>query len=153
MAPTTTYFSNLVPPGVFPPASLRWKYFSTYVPAGTDTFVVPWTPGTPPGILVPCSWLVTDIFFRVENASASAQSTLQIARYTGTAGFAEQNFINDVSIVIPATLNECVGRPYTVATIDNPLVNSGDKLQPVITLGLGAALTSFYVVLVQNTGI
>lgn len=153
MAPTTTYFSNLVPPGVFPPASIRWKYYSVATPPSTDEFVVPWQPGTPSGVLVPCSWLVTDIFFRIENPSGSAQSTLQIARYTGTGGFSISNYVNDVAVVIPATLNECVGRPYTSATIDNPLVNSGDKLQPVISLGTGASLVSFFVVFVQNTGL
>ncbi len=64
--PTVTYFSNLVPPGVYPPASVRWAYFSATVPAGAGLFVVPWQPGTPPGVLVPISWLVTDIFLRVE---------------------------------------------------------------------------------------
>lgn len=151
--PTVTYFSNLVPPGVYPPASVRWVYFSTTIPPGVATWVVPWQPGTPPGVLVPISWLVTDIFFRVENASSSAISTLTIQRSTSAGPFVAVNNINDVPITIPIGLNEAVGRPYTPATIDNPLVNSGDKLEAVITLGAGASLVSFYVVLVQVQGI
>ena len=151
--PTVTYFSNLVPPGVYPPATVRWVYFSTTVPPGAATWVVPWQPGTPPGVLVPISWLVTDIFFRVENVSSSAISTLQIERSTSPGPFVAVNYINDVPITIPIGENEAVGRPYTSATIDNPVVNSGDKLQAEITLGMGASLVSFYVVLVQYQGI
>lgn len=151
--PTVTYFPNLVPPGVYPPASVRWAYFSATVPAGAGLFVVPWQPGTPPGVLVPISWLVTDIFLRVENVSSSAISTVQIQRSTSTGAFVAVNNINDVPVTIPIGLHECVGRPYTSATINNPVVNSGDKLSPVISLGMGASLVTMYVVLVQNIGI
>ncbi len=151
--PTVTYFSNLVPPGVFPPASYRWTYGSTTVPAGQSIHTVAWQPGTPPGILVPISWLITDIFFRTETASGSGVSTLQIQRSTSTGPFVSVNNINDVPINIPLGLNECVGRPYTAATIDNPLVNSGDKLKAVITLATGTSLVSFFVVFVQNQGL
>ena len=150
--PTITYFPNAVPPGVYPPASYNWVYGSSTVPAGQSIHTVKWQPGTPPGILVPIQWLITDIFFRTETASSAGASTLQITRSTSAGPFVAMNNINDVVVTIPINLNQNVGRPYTASTITHPLVNSGDKLQSVITLAAGTSNISFFVTLVQYQG-
>jgi hypothetical protein len=139
----------LSPPGAYAPTTVGWEYFSSEMTPGAAIFVVPWQPGTPSGILVPVQWKITDIFFRQETASSSAASTLQIQRYTGTSSFSPTNNINDTNIVIPTNANECMGRPFTSATIDNPFVNSGDKLAPSIFAAAGSGGWSFVVTMTQ----
>jgi hypothetical protein len=141
------------PPGAYPPATQTWIYTSTTVPPGFGEFIVGWQPGTPLGILVPVQWQVSDILFRVENTSSVGNSTVQIARYTGVDGFSTTNFLNDTPIVILPNKHECTGRPFTQATINNPIVNSGDKLQPVFSLGIGASEVTMMVKLVQYPGV
>lgn len=143
----------LTPPGSYPPATVRWLYNSTNVPVGFGEWVVPWQPGTPLGLLVPIVWQLTDVFFRVENAASVGNTTLSVARYTGTGAFATTNFLNDTPIVIPAGQNECIGRPFTLATINNPKVNSGDKLQLGISLGTGASGVVCALTFTQSPGV
>jgi hypothetical protein len=140
------------PPGSYPPATVRWKYFSTTAPAGQDIWVVPFQPGTPLGVLVPTVWQVSDIFFRVENVGSS-NSTLQIQRSTGTGGFSSVNNINDTPVVILAGNHEALLRPLVGSVINKPLVNSGDKLTPAIVVGTGAGIISIYVTLTQMPGV
>jgi hypothetical protein len=148
--PSQQFFPYLTPVGVYPPSTVRWFYSSVTVPAGVSVWTVPWQPGTPPGVLIPIQWLVTDIFFRVENAASSGNTTLVVSRSTSTGVYLPVNNINDAPIVIPAGQYEAPGRPWTTATIDNPLVNSGDKLSPTIAFGFGASVVSFALVLVQS---
>lgn len=147
--PTIQQFPYLAPVGTFPPATVAWLSSYVTVPAGFSEFVVPWLPGTPLGALVPITWQVSDIFFRVENVGTT-NSTVQITRSTSTGPYVAVNYINDTPIVIPSGLNEAPGRPWTSATIDNALVNSGDKLQPVFTLGTGASIITLLVTFVQQ---
>jgi hypothetical protein len=141
----------LAPPGTYPPSTQYWDYFSSETTPGPAVFTVPWQPGTPLGLLIPVQWSVSDIFFRQE-APGTTNSTLTITRYTGTGAFVTTNNINDVPVIIPAGSFESTGRPYTLATIDNPLVNSGDKLSLILTPGAGSAEWSFVVTLVQTPG-
>lgn len=142
----------LAPPGSYPPATVRWMYNSTTVPAGLAEWIVPSQPGTPLGIEIPIVWSLTQVFFRVENPGTT-NSTLQFARYTGTSGFSTTNFLNDVPIIITPGAHESIGRPYTLATINNPLVNSFDKLQPVFSLGAGASIVIFVATFSQTPGV
>jgi hypothetical protein len=147
--PTIQQFPYLAPVGTFPPATVGWLTNFVTVPTGFAEMVVPWQPGTPPGILVPITWAVSDIFFRVENPASSGVSSLQISRSTGTGPFTLANYIN-LPIDIPAGANEAPGRPWTSATVSLPLVNSGDKLQTVIGLATGASIVTVLVTLVQQ---
>jgi hypothetical protein len=145
----------LVPLGTYPPATTSWDYFcDTVSPDEAVTFAVPYQPGTPLGLLIPVKWSVTDIFFRQETAGSS-NSTLQITRSTvpGPFSFFTTTNINDVPIIIPSGQNECIGRPFTLATIDNPVVNSGDKLGLALSPGTGSGQWSFYVTLTQTPGV
>jgi hypothetical protein len=137
------------PLGSYPPATVRWKYFSTT--AGQDIWVVPWQPGTPLGVLVPIVWQVSDIFFRVENAGSS-NSTVQIQRSVGSGGFSSVNNINDTPVVITAGNHESLIRPLVGSIVNKPFVNSGDKLTPAIVMGTGASIVSLYVTFVQYPG-
>jgi hypothetical protein len=139
----------LVPLGTYPPATVRWSYFSTTVPTGVGVWVVPWQPGTPPGVVIPISWYVTDIFVRLENAASVGNTTVVVNRYTGTGPFVSSSVINTVPVTIVAGANEPTTRPPLIA---NPIVNSGDKLELSISLGTGASLISVYVVLTQKVG-
>jgi hypothetical protein len=141
------------PPGSYPPATTRWYYFcDTSTPDVNPSWRVPFQPGTPLGILVPIVWQVSDIFFRQEQAGSS-NSTLRIQRYTGNAAFsAPTNLINDTPVVILAGAYEQSISPLTGSIVDNPLVNSGDKLSLELIAGTGTAGWSFYVTLVQQPG-
>lgn len=141
----------LAPPGTYPPASVRWDYLSNTVPAGTAFFVVPPQPGTPLGLEIPVVWTVANLFFRVETPGTT-NTTIQFARYTGTGAFAVSNLLNAAPVIIPAGSYESVGRPYTLATFNAPLVNSFDKLSPIITLGAGVTVVEFYLTLTQVSG-
>jgi hypothetical protein len=147
--PTIQQFPYLAPVGTFPPATVGWLTNYVTVPTGFAEFVVPWQPGTPPGVLIPITWAVTDIFFRLENPSTSGSNFVQITRSITTGPFVVNNDIN-LPITIPAGANEAAGRPWTTATINMPLVNSGDKLQSVIGLGVGASVVTLMVTLVQQ---
>src|ERR1700678_314388 len=147
--PTIQQFPYLAPVGTFPPATIGWLTNYVTSPTGFAEMVVPWQPGTPPGVLVPITWAVTDIFFRVENPASSGNSSVQISRSTGIGPFSLANYVNN-PILIPAGLKKAPGRPWTAATINLPLVNSGDKLQSVIGLGTGASVVTLYVTLVQQ---
>lgn len=90
-------------------------------------------------------WTVTDIFFRVEQASSAGADGLKISRYTGTGAFATTNFLNDEAIVLNTGINEQTTEP---PLIDNPTVNSGDKLACFYTaLSTGATGYGVYCVL------
>lgn len=137
----------LVPPGTYPPTTVRWTASFSTIPPGAVVWRVPFQPGTPSGLLVPIAWTITDIWFRVETPSAAAQSTLQIQRSTGDGAFASVNLINTTPTIIPANAYEPTLQP---PPISNPQVNSGDKLQPVFVLGAGAYFVSMAVTFVQT---
>ena len=139
------------PPGTYPPASVSWVFNSTTVPAGFGEWIVPPQPGTPLGLVIPIVWTVANLFFRVETPGTTA-STIQFQRYTGTMGFSLTNVLNAVPVIIPAGAYESSGQPYTLATFNAPLVNSFDKIRPVITLGTGASNVSFRLTFTQVPG-
>jgi len=141
----------LAPPGTYPPATVRWDYASNTAPAGFASFVVPLQPGTPLGLEIPVVWTVANLFFRIETVGTT-NTTIQFARYTGTGAFATTNLLNATPIIIPAGSYESVGRPYTLATFNMPLVNSFDKLEPIIVLGAGVTVVEFYLTLTQVPG-
>lgn len=104
--------------GAYPPATVRLKMCSGNsgaTPSGgldpQSISVVPWQPGTPPGLLIPVQWQVTDIFFRVETPASAGNTTLTIQRSTGTGAFASVNNINDTPVVIAANAHEPATRP------------------------------------------
>jgi hypothetical protein len=146
--PTIQQFPYLDTLPVSPAATCGWLANFTTVPTGFSEFIVPFQPGNYLGSLVSVTWQISDIFFRIENPSVSGSSTLQLQRYTGTGAFSVSNVIN-TPIAIPVGLYEAPGRPWTSATITNPLVNSGDKLQPAISLGTGASVVTLFVTLTQ----
>jgi hypothetical protein len=121
------------------------------VPAGFASFVVPPQPGTPLGLEIPVIWTVANLFFRTETPGTT-NTTLQFARYTGTGAFAISNLLNAVPIIIPAGAYESTGRPYGLATFNLPLVNSFDKLEPIIVLGAGVTVVEFSLKLTQVPG-
>ncbi len=94
-------------------------------------------------ILVSTAWTVVDIVFRQEVTGTTA-SSLQIARSTGTGVFTNVGYLNTVAVTIATGAYEQTTRPalLTVTT-----VNSGDKLQAVITPGTGASGFSVYLLL------
>ena len=147
--PSITQFPYLDALPASPAATCGWLANFVTVPTGFSEFIVPGAPGVPLGSIVPVQWAITDIFFRIENPSSSGNNTLQIARYTGTGAFTVTNFVNDVQIIIPPNVHEAPGRPWTSATINNSVVNTGDKLQTVIGLGIGASVVTVLVTLVQ----
>jgi hypothetical protein len=147
--PSITQFPYLDALPQNPPATSGWLANFVTVPTGFSEFIVPGQPGTPLGSIVSVSWQITDIFFRVENPSSSGNNTLQISRYTGTGAFVVTNFINDVPILIPPNTHEAPGRPWSSATINNGIVNTGDKLQTVIGTGIGASVFTVFVTLTQ----
>jgi hypothetical protein len=131
---------------------VRWDYASTTIPAGFAIFVVPPQPGTPLGLEVPVVWTVSSCFFRTETVGTT-NTTLNFARYTGTGAFATSNLLNAAPVIIPAGAYESTGRPYTSATFNLPLMNSFDKLEPIIVLGAGVSVVEFYLTLTQVPGV
>lgn len=127
------------------PSTVRWTYFCDQPnPDNNVVWIAPYAPNTPLGVLTSIAWTITDIAFRQETAG-STDSTLQILRYTGIGAFVTSNVINTTPIHIAAGQNEALGRPFTSGTIDQPLVNSGDKLGLLLTKGTGTANWHFYV--------
>jgi hypothetical protein len=61
--------------------------------------------------------------------------------------------LNTTPIIIPAGSYESTGRPYGLATFNLPLVNSFDKLEPIIVLGAGVTVVEFYLTLTQVPGV
>lgn len=125
---------------------LKMSSASTTPTGGIDAqsvSVVPWAPGTPTGVLTPIAWNVTDIFFRVEGAGAGTTS-LTIQRSTSHGLFVVVNNINATPVQIVAGLYEPTIRP---PAINQPLVNSGDKLAASYSIGPGASNFTTYVTL------
>lgn len=139
------------PPGSYPPATTKWNFTSTTVPAGFGQYVVSPQPGTPLGTFIPITWQITSVFFRVETPSASANTTLQIARCIGTEDFSVTNYINTTPIVILPNTNEVL--TFSAGILNNNLVRTGDKLQPVIAFGAGAAIVTMCVTLAEMPGV
>jgi hypothetical protein len=142
----------LAPPGSYPPATVIWDYASTTVPTGFAEFIVPPQPGTPLGIEIPIVWSLSSIFFRTNTPASAGNTTLQIQRSTSSGAFSSANNLNDVPIIIPAGSFESIGRPYTLATFNHPLVTSFDKLRPVFVLGTGVSIVEFSAKFVQVPG-
>lgn len=137
----------LAEPGAYPPTTVRWSVQFNTIPPGLAVYRVPFQPGTPGGLLVPIQWTITDIWFRVETPSASAQSTLQIQRSIGNGAFSSVGVINSSPTIIPANGYEPTLQP---PPISSPYVNSGDKLKPIFVLGAGAQNVSFCITLTQT---
>ncbi len=100
---------------------------------------------------IPVVWTVANLFFRIETVGTT-NTTIQFARYTGTGALATSNLLNSAPVVIPSGSYESTGRPYTLATFNAPLVNSFDKLFPIIVLGTGVSVVEFYLTLTQVPG-
>jgi hypothetical protein len=127
------------------PSTIRWTYFCDQAaPDVNVVWIAPYAPNTPLGILTPIVWSVTDIAFRQE-ILGSTNSTLQIKRSTGVGAFVTANFINTTPIDIVPGQYEALGRPFNSSTIDNPTVNSGDKLGLSLTAGTGSSKWHFYI--------
>jgi hypothetical protein len=108
--------------------------------------IVPYDPSEP--TLVSIAWTVVDIVFRVESASSSGVTSVQIDRSIGTGVFTSVGYLNTVPVTIPIGAYEPTVRP---ALLSVTTVNSGDKLRPVYSaIGLGAAGFTVYVILRES---
>jgi hypothetical protein len=126
------------------PSTIRWTYFCDQsAPDNNVVWIAPYMPNTALGTLTPIVWSVTDIAFRQETPGTT-DSTLQINRSVGVGAFITANTINVPINIVPGQY-EALGRPFTSSTINNPTVNSGDKLGMTLTAGGGTGQWHFYV--------
>jgi hypothetical protein len=93
------------------------------------------------------AWTVVGLLFRVEFPSPSS-TAVRVQRSTSTGAFANVGYLNSAALAIAAGAYE----PAAPATIDAPIVFSGDKLAPEYVAMATATALNLTLAVMLSTG-